>query len=84
MASIMVDHIGGGSTCLSHSFNISLKHFLALLGWSAFIIFRTPSLMSMNGPISSQSADTSRDSSLSNVVNNGGVGAFFSRLDGPK
>ena len=31
----------------------------------------------------SQSADTSCDSSLSNVLNSGVFGAFLSRLDGP-
>ena len=26
IASMMADHVGGGSICFSHSFNISLKH----------------------------------------------------------
>ena len=26
IVSMMADHVGGGSTCFSHSFNISLKH----------------------------------------------------------
>ena len=70
-ASMMADHVGGGSTCFSHSFNISLKHFLDSW-WSFFIALSCPCSRSRVRPMSSQSADTLLMSSFSNWPNFGG------------
>ena len=72
MASMMAVHVGGGSTCFSQCFNISLKHRRESLGLSCLITSKIPSSMLRKGPMSSHLAETLVPSSLINIGRSGG------------